>query len=174
VLVVVRTPPSRAIYHRSGNPLFLDALRSVGRQKHALCVVLVRHPEERAALGELGLANLVVPTRAVDSRSLMYAADLVLGGGGTMTREAALLGVPTYTLFAGEPAAVDRWLEQRGLLRRLRTPAELEALAPRRAAPAGLERLRRRGDELVELFVSEAIQAARPAAPWMRVRAAHG
>jgi uncharacterized protein len=174
VLVVARTPPSRAIYHRFGNPLFLDALRSVGRQEDALCVVLARHPEERAALGELGLANLVVPGRAVDSRSLMYAADLVLGGGGTMTREAALLGVPTYTLFAGEPPAVDRWLEQRGLLRRLRTPAELAAPAPRRAEPAGLERLRSRGEELVELFVREATDAARSAAPRMRPRAAHG
>jgi uncharacterized protein len=174
VLVVARTPPSRAIYHRFGNPLFLDALRSVGRHEDALCVVLVRHSEERAALGELGLANLVVPTGAVDSRSLMYAADLVLGGGGTMTREAALLGVPTYTLFAGEPPAVDRWLEQRGLLRRLRTPAELAALAPRRAEPAGLERLRGRGEELVELFVREATEAARLAVRGMTVRAAHG
>jgi uncharacterized protein len=164
MLVVVRTPPSRAIYHRFGNPLFLDALRSVGRHRDALCVVLARHPEERAAVGELGLPNLVVPGRAVDARSLMYAADMVLGGGGTMTREAALLGVPTYTLFAGKPPAVDRWLEQRGLLRRLRTSSQLAALAPRRAEPAGLERLRTRGEELVELFVREATAAVRPRA----------
>ena len=174
VLVVARTPPSHAIYHRFGNPLFFDVLRSVGRRPDALCVVLARHPEERVALGELGLPNLVMPERAVDARSLMYAADLVLGGGGTMTREAALLGVPTYSLFAGKPPAVDVWLEQQGRLRRLRSPLEAAALFPRRAAPVGLESLRSRGEKLVEIFVREAITTARPGAPRVRVRAAHG
>jgi predicted glycosyltransferase len=174
ILVVGRTPPSRAIYHRFGNPLFLDALRSVGRHEGALCVVLARFPEERAALCELGLPNLVVPRRAVDSRSLMYAADLVLGGGGTMTREAALLGVPTYTLFAGKPPAVDLWLEQRGLLRRLRSSAELAAIAPRAAEPDGLARLRMRGEELIELFLREATELARSGAPGVKLQTGYG
>jgi uncharacterized protein len=174
VLVVARTPPSHAIYHRSGNLLFFDVLRRVGRCEHALCVVLARHPDERAAVSELRLPNLVLPERAVDARSLMYAADVVLGGGGTMTREAALLGVPTYSLFAGKPPAVDLWLEQRGLLRRLHSASETFALAPRRAEPDGLERLRRRGNELVEVFVREATEAVRPRATGVGLRAAHG
>ena len=40
-----------------------------------------------------------------------------------MTREAALMGVPTYSLFAGEQPAVDRELERQGLLRCLQAPA---------------------------------------------------
>ncbi len=36
--------------------------------------------------------------------------DLVIGGGGTMTREAAVLGVPAYTYFAGKWGAVDQYL----------------------------------------------------------------
>ena len=44
----------------------------------------------------------------------MYAADLVIGAGGTMTREAALLGVPTFSVFAGKSPAVDRALEAQG------------------------------------------------------------
>ena len=174
VLVVARTPPSHAIYHRFDNPVFFDVLRTIGRRADVLCVVLARHPDERAAVSELRLPNLVMPERAVDARSLMYAADLVLGGGGTMTREAALLGVPTYSLFLGRPPAVDLWLERRGLLRRLHRGCEPVALTPRRAEPGGLERLRRRGDELVEVFVREAAEAVRPRAPRVRLRAAHG
>ena len=45
-LVVARTPPTRAIYHRFGNPLFVEALRVVTRQPHVRCVVLARHPEQ--------------------------------------------------------------------------------------------------------------------------------
>jgi predicted glycosyltransferase len=174
VLVVARTPPSHAIYHRSGNPVFLDVLRRVGRCAEALCVVLARHPDERAAVSELRLPNIVLPERAVDARSLMYAADLVLGGGGTMTREAALLGVPTYSLFAGKPPAVDLWLERKGLLRRLQRASEPLALAPRRAEPDGLEKLRRRGRDLVDVFVREATEAVRPRAAGLGLRAAHG
>jgi uncharacterized protein len=174
VLVVVRTPPSHAIYHRSDNPLFFDVLRRVGRCADALCVVLARHPDERVAVSELGLPNVVLPERAVDARSLMYAADVVLGGGGTMTREAALLGVPTYSLFSGKPPAVDLWLQRKGRLRRLHRASEPLALAPRRAEPDGLERLRRRGNELVEVFVREATEAVRPGATLLGLRAAHG
>jgi uncharacterized protein len=50
-----------------------------------------------------------------DARSLLYYADLVLSGGGTMTREAALLGTRAITFF-DNPLAVDRYLIQRGLL----------------------------------------------------------
>jgi len=174
VLVVVRTPPSRAVYHRFGNALFFDVLRGVGRRADALCVVLARHAEERAALSGLRLPNLVVPERAVDARSLIYAADVVLGGGGTMTREAALLGVPTYSLFAGKPPAVDLLLEQRGLLRRLHPASEPVALVPHRAEPDGLGKLRRRGEGLVEVFVREAIEAVCPRTAGVRLRAGHG
>jgi uncharacterized protein len=174
VLVVARTPPSHAIYHRFGNPLFFDVLRRVGRCQDALCVVLARHPDERAAVTELRLPNVVLPERAVDARSLMYAADVVLGGGGTMTREAALLGVPTYSLFVGKPPAVDLWLERKGLLRRLHRASEPMAIAPRQAESDSLARLRRRGNELVELFVREASELLRPRAIGVGLTAAHG
>ena len=113
-LVVARTPPARALYHRFGNPLFTEALRVVARQPHVQSVVLARHPEQVSELAEMNLPNCTIPSAAIDSRSLLYEADLVIGAGGTMTREAALMGVPTFTLFAGRAPAVDRWLEDEG------------------------------------------------------------
>ena len=163
VVVVARTPPSRAIYHQFGNPLLLEALRTLGELPDVRCVVLTRHPEQRAELEALALPSLVLPGRAVDSRSLMWEADLVLGAGGTMTREAALLGARTFTLFAGAVPAVDRRLEQRGLLRRLESVEELLPLAPRPAAARDLEALRRRGARLVDELV-EWVEQCGPAA----------
>ena len=40
----------------------------------------------------------------------MALADLVISAGGTMNREAAALGVPVYTTFAGRIGAVDEAL----------------------------------------------------------------
>ena len=51
-----------------------------------------------------------------------------------MTREAALLGIPTVSIYAGEPAAVDLYLENAGRLRRLTDNAPLE-LTPRSTQP---------------------------------------
>lgn len=160
-LVVARTPPSRALYHQFGNQLFTDAVQALGRQPGVTCVVLTRHPEQREALRGLDAPGVVVPERAVDSRSLMYAADLVVGAGGTMTREAALLGVPTFSVFAGARPAVDRWLEHRGLLQQLERVEQVAAVAPRAARDNGLATLRRRGDELVGRFVDVTLDGAR-------------
>ena len=159
-VVVARTPPSRAAYHRFANALFGEAIEMLGRDGKARVVVLARHPEQREALRELPFPNLVVPDRAVDSRSLIYLADLVLGAGGTMTREAALMGIPTYSVFAGEQPAVDRELERRGRLRLLRSAGELVPPAPRTCQPRGLGDLRARAQTLVEFFVEHALNGA--------------
>jgi uncharacterized protein len=160
-LVVSRAPNPRASYLRTGEvALFDDALRTLGAQPHVHVVVLTRHDEQRGGLEALGLQNLVVPRRAVDSRSLMYRADLVLGGGGTMTREAALLGVPTLTAYPGAPPAVDRWLEREGLLARLTSADQLRDLRPRAQEPRSLDELHERGRALARVFVDLAVAAA--------------
>lgn len=159
-LVIARTPPSRAAYHQFGNPLFGEAIEALGNDGNARVVVLVRHQEQREAIEALGMTNLVVPDHALDSRSLMYQADLVIGAGGTMTREAALMGVPTYSVFAGEQPAVDRELEQSGLLQRLQTGAALCPITTRQAAPRSLHEIGIRADIITAFFVNATVSVA--------------
>jgi predicted glycosyltransferase len=78
-----------------------------------------------------------------------------------MTREAALMGIPTWTLFAGQTPAVDLWLEQRGMLRRLVRADQLARLEPRRAEPCTTETLRERGGGLEYILVRETVAAVR-------------
>jgi hypothetical protein len=61
----------------------------------------------------------------VDGPTLVGLADLVISAGGTMNREAAALGVPAYTPFAGRLGAVDRALIADGRLRRLQRPEDV-------------------------------------------------
>jgi predicted glycosyltransferase len=152
-VVLVRTPPSRALYHRFENFLFPEVLETLGRQSSVRAVALTRHREQREAIAALGLDNVVVPETAVDSRSLTYVADLVIGAGGTMTREAALMGVPTLTMFAGEQPAVDGALETQGRLERLRDVAQIEHVERRARAPEPIERLRARSEQILEGFL---------------------
>jgi len=52
---------------------------------------------------------------------LLVTVDLVIGAGGAMTRESALLGTPTYTVFLGKLAAADAELMRQGRLIDLRS-----------------------------------------------------
>jgi predicted glycosyltransferase len=163
-LIVARTPPSRAIYHRGENPLFVEVVAAACRQPGIHCVILPRYPEQVGALQELALPNCLIPAEAIDARALMYESDLVIGAGGTMSREAALLGVPTVSVFAGRQPAVDRWLEEGGALRRLSSVEQLGPVRPRAADPPSLEELRHSGEETLAAFLDAVLVAARDGA----------
>jgi predicted glycosyltransferase len=165
VLVVARTPPSAALYHRFENPLFTESLKVLASRSYVRCVVLTRRPEERDLIAGLGLANVVVPEAALPARSLMYCADLVIGAGGTMTREAALLGVPTLSLFAGKEAAVDTALERVGALKRIRRTEDLPIPGPRDHEPRHPDDLHARSETLIDEFLQPIVGAPAPARP---------
>jgi uncharacterized protein len=153
VLVVVRTPPSRALYHRFENPLFAQVLDRLGQQTNARCVVLARHPEQRIELAGRGLPNVTVPEQPVAARALVYESDLVIGAGGTMTREAGLMGIPTLSIYAGEQPAVDAWLEARGALRRIMSAEEIGPIEPRQQDPRTVADLRALAERPLTRFV---------------------
>ena len=134
VLVVVRTPPDVSLYHRHGNPLFVDVLERLGRDEDVRAVVLPRTTGQRDDILARRLPSLVVSDRAIDGLSLVALCDLVVSAGGTMNREAAALGVPVYTTFAGRLGAVDEGLVHQERLRLL-TAADGLDLVKRASTP---------------------------------------
>ena len=148
IVIVVRTAPSYALYlGGSENPFLARVLDRLGRAADVETVVLARTDEQRAAARALG-ERLIVPERAVDGRSLVAAADVVVSAGGTMNREAAVLGTPVWTVFEGRLGAVDELLVRQGRLRRLRDPEEL-TLEKKDTAPS--DRIRRDPADLLRL-----------------------
>jgi predicted glycosyltransferase len=117
-LAVFRPPPEGALYHQQGNSLFDLVLRRAIERKDVQVVVLPRMAHQQSRYLEMD--GVHTPERAIDGLALLRSADVFVGAGGTMCREAALLGVRAYTMFAGRFAAVDADLIRRGLLRDLR------------------------------------------------------
>ena len=139
VIAVVRTAPSYALYlGGSENELLPRVLRRL-LDEGAQVVVLARTDEQRRALRDLD-PELVIPERAVDGRSLAALADLVVSAGGTMIREAAVLGTPVWSIFEGRLGAVDELLIAEGRVHFLGDPGELVV----EKAPAVRERRGRR------------------------------
>jgi uncharacterized protein len=125
VLAVVRPPPETSAYHER-NPLYERVLDRLAMDSRTVAVVIPRTDEQRGyALGR-GEASIVVPEQAVDAQSLIALADLVVGAGGTMNREAAALGTPVYTIFSGRMGAVDAALISAGRLVPLEDPGRIE------------------------------------------------
>jgi len=138
VLVVLRPPADMALYHRGiDNDVFGAVLSRVRAREGCVAVVLARTDAQRAELERTTRddPSVIMPTHAVDGASLVAAADVVVSAGGTMNREAAALGVPVYTVFAGRMGGVDETLLQQGRLARLER-AEDVALERRNSATA--------------------------------------
>jgi hypothetical protein len=90
-----------------------------------------------------------VPDRAVDGRSLVAFADVLVSAGGTMNREAAVLGTPVWSIFEGRLGAVDERLAAEGRLRFLTDPVDLTI--ERKPEGAWRDRVRRDPGELLRL-----------------------
>lgn len=121
VIVVLRPPPDGALYHRMTNDRFAEILQLAADREAVQAVVLPRSADQ--ARRYAARRGVLVPERPVDGSSLLALADVVVGAGGTMNREAALLGTPTYTVFAGRLGAVDAHLIRSGRMHDLRDPA---------------------------------------------------
>ena len=127
VVVTVRTPPALAAYHQFENDIFPAILEKLNNASHVFAIVLPRTQEQKEqVLAEY--SNLCVPKVAVDGRDLCAFSDMVISAGGTMNREAALLGTPVWSTFAGEQPAVDKVLQDMGLMKQLTTLAEVKEL----------------------------------------------
>jgi predicted glycosyltransferase len=122
IIAVVRPPATEAHYH---NPESEELLAAVLQKLHdapAVRIVLLprnqRQADEIRARWPQFFTNnrIVIPDNAIEGINLLWHADFVVSGGGTMNREAAALGVPVYSIFRGKIGAVDHHLAKTGRL----------------------------------------------------------
>jgi predicted glycosyltransferase len=122
IFALVRPPATEAHYHNpESEVLFERAMERLCKTVNVRVVLLPRnHRQElwmRSRWAHWFEGNrVVVPKRALDGLNLIWHADLVISGGGTMNRESAALGVPVYSVFRGPIGAVDKQLQAEGRL----------------------------------------------------------
>jgi predicted glycosyltransferase len=132
VLVVARPPAREALYHRFENVLFDELLKHLSSKPSVKIILLPRNETQRSEYEKRNLARVIMPQEALDGANLVAAADLVVSAGGTMNREAAALGVPAASIYAGKWAAIDEQLVSEGRLWKLTSAADVESLIVRR------------------------------------------
>ena len=138
ILAIVRPPSRTAHYRDDRSEEILEAVtRRIAREKCVRAVWLKRDPGDAPPPLAWGAENVIAPDLPVDGPSLLASADLVISGGGTMNREAALLGTPAYSIFTGRLGALDAELIRLGRLTQIGGINEVNRITFERRHPGG-------------------------------------
>lgn len=131
ILVILRPPAALGNYHdRGSEALYAKCLEYFSSIADVQCIVVNRSGSDRNDLpfNLRGRKNITLLDRAVDGLQLIWSSDLVVSGGGTMNRESALLGVPTYSIFTGRRPSLDEHLRDEGKLTFVESIQEVERI----------------------------------------------
>jgi len=138
-VVIVRPPADMALYHRFENPLFARLLQRLADDESLMVLLLPRTLEQTGSLAAAGFGELLWRGEVLDGPNAIAAADAVVSAGGSMNREAAVLGTPAYSVYAGRLGGVDRTLVADGRLRLLRSAADVAGLKIAKKGPTARE-----------------------------------
>ncbi len=128
--VLLRPPAVTAHYHNPESEVIFSALLENLASRRDVAVVVIPRSKDDPARAEAAGRGAVVPDAVLDGPDLVWNALLVAGGGGTMTREAAVLGVPAVSFFRGRPGRVDEYLSSLGRLTMLDDADAARSLDP--------------------------------------------
>ncbi len=132
VMVVVRPPANEAHYHNPRSEAYFEKIMDhLASQENTRVVILPRNERQEKFIRNRWLLQLqkgifIIPDRVFNGLNLIWNADLVISGGGTMNREAAALGVPVYSIFQGKMGGVDKYLSEQGRLMFLHTDEDFK------------------------------------------------
>jgi predicted glycosyltransferase len=155
IIATIRPPATFALYHRFKNPLFRELIEWLGRREDVLQILLPRTNYQRKSFIEDKHPNMLIPSHPLDGPNLLFHSDLVVSAGGTMNREAAVLGTPVYTIFAGHAPAVDDYLVKAGRMVRIQSKEDFSRIKPCKKRPENATCLRRSSslERIVELIL---------------------
>ncbi len=132
--IVARPAPVGAsyLYNKTNTYSFEKALVTLSKRIQRLKIYLFPRGRDLPMLSEKLGEQLILIKDPMDSLPLMSRAIAFIGASGTMTREAALLGVPSVSMFPGnkEPCVTQLLIDE-GLVVKLTDPEDVVALVLR-------------------------------------------
>ena len=110
--IFVRPEPWSAQYYSGRKDVLDDLLVELGRHHHV--TILPRGAAQMQHFQQARFTGVKVAEQSLHLADIMNNCDLFIGAGGTMTREAAVLGIPTISTYQDSLLDVDRYLIQIG------------------------------------------------------------
>ncbi|RLI26018.1 lipid-A-disaccharide synthase [Candidatus Bathyarchaeota archaeon] len=123
-IAVFRLEESHASYILGMGGLVEEVAKKALERFDLQLVIMPRYDEQVNRVEKVFGDKALVLRKTVDAASLLYFASILVGGGGTMNIEAALLGVPVVSCYPGQTTYVERYLVEKGFIRRASNPDE--------------------------------------------------
>jgi predicted glycosyltransferase len=115
--IVIRPEESEAAYIL-GKTESDKVIQEVSKEsQHYNIIVLARYDSQKKRIKKKFGNKVTIMDKVVDGKSLLINTDLFIGSGGTMTAEAALMGIPTIS-YNGIPNYIEKYLVRVGLVKR--------------------------------------------------------
>ncbi len=117
-VVAFRPPAAETHYYSTKSKAVYEALMDhLAARNDIHLVFLPRYPWQTEQLSNWNWqCPVYVPKNPIPPIPMLKGADLVISSGGTMLREAAFLGVPSYSIFQSAIGEVDKDLANRDQL----------------------------------------------------------
>jgi predicted glycosyltransferase len=156
--IFIRPEPQTAQYYK-GKINFLDELIT-DLQSNFKIIVLCRNNLQLLHYQQEKFSRITVPNEPIDFDEIIKDCNLFIGAGGSMTREAAILGIPTISVYQDTLLKVDEYLiENKMMLHEpyLTSNKVVNAIEQLRTNPPSIE-LINKGKKAYELLKSEILQ----------------
>jgi len=105
--IFLRPEADFAIYYDGKTNVFFDLIPQLLRKYNL--ILMPRSKEQKEFYSKFIKNGLIIPD-VIDGPQLMANCDLIISGGGTMNREAAVLGKKVISIYQSELLSVDKFL----------------------------------------------------------------
>jgi len=112
--IYIRPEPQTAQYYK-GKINFLDSFLLELKNQYDF-TILVRDKNQYDHYNQDKFLNINVPANTLDFNSVASDCLLFIGAGGSMTREMAIMGIPTISVYQGNLLDVDNFLIAENLM----------------------------------------------------------
>lgn len=106
--IFIRPEPQTAQYY-NGKTNFLDNLLLDLKESYKI-TLLVREKSQFEHYTESKFNGISVPEKPIDFNMIAKDCLIFVGAGGSMTREMALIGIPTISVYQGDLLSVDKFM----------------------------------------------------------------
>ena len=123
-IILIRLEEDEASYSLKKRPIIpivKEILKEFSGQE---IVIMTRYVTQKKYLQQIFQKKIKILSTVVDSKLLLYNADIFIGSGGTMTAESALLGIPTIS-YNAVPNIIEDYLVRKKLVMREINPKKM-------------------------------------------------
>ena len=123
-IILIRLEEDEASYSLKKRPIIpivKEILKEFSGQE---IVIMTRYVTQKKYLQQIFQKKIKILSTVVDSKLILYNADIFIGSGGTMTAESALLGIPTIS-YNAVPNIIEDYLVRKKLVMREINPKKM-------------------------------------------------